>query len=168
MNRVLPYCLFIGVVLFAASALAEDMPKNGCSLQGSWMNNEILATYNGLSVSSGNIIEETPVLNPTLFGTFPTAVKVSSWRGMWTRTGGNTFAYTQIGYGFDAEGNLLWIGKNSGNKTLTEDCNLMTVESTLEVFLPGVNPFEGAPYFKVPLGIVYLHRMRVDPPATFD
>lgn len=169
MKRIFLPCLLIGIMLVAASAVAESEPKKGCSLQGSWMgsNIKLLTTYNGLSASSGTIIEELPGFDATFGGRFPAAVTLTSLRGVWERTGGNTFVYTQVGYALDAAGNIVWIGKNSGNKTLTEDCNLMTIKSTLEVFSPDDNPFEDAPLFWVPVEPpIELNRMRVDPPAS--
>ncbi len=174
MKRVLPFCLLIGVVFLAASALAADMPKGGCTLQGSWMSTDVnfqsLGTDMGESASSGTMIVELFGANadPTLGGMFQNGVKISTLRGVWERTGGNTFAYTQVWYGLDAGENILWIGKNSGTETLSEDCNLLKVDSTFEIFYPEVNPFGGTPFFAEPLPTIYYHRMRVDPPATIN
>ena len=169
MKRILSYGFLLGVVFMAASAVAADMPKNGCTLQGSWMGTgsiKLLTTYNGLSASSGTIIEELPGFDMTLGGLFPTAVQGTTLRGTWQRTGGNTFVYTQVGYGLDAAGNIVWIGKNSGNKTLSDDCDVMTIESNLEVFLPEVNPFDGVAKYVLPVEPpIVLQRMRIDPPA---
>ena len=170
MKRIFPCCLLIGVLFLAASTVAEA-GQNGCTIQGSWMGIQgsvMLANYDGQSVFSGTANVELPKFDPTLGGAFPTAVKNTSARGMWERTGGNTFAFTEIGYGLDATGNVLWIAKNSGLKTLTEDCNLMTVEGTFAVFSPEANPFEDAPLLCRQARPIYLYRMRVDPPCSFD
>ena len=156
----------IGVVLLAAPAMGATGQNNGCSLQGSWMgtgNIQLLTTYNGQSVSSGTIIGELPGFDPTLGGTFPNAVTLTSLRGVWERTGGNTFVYSQVGYALDATGKIVWIGKNSGNKLLTEDCNLMKIESTLAVSSP-----DGTPLFCAPVETIYLHRITIDPPCQLD
>ena len=171
MKSIFPYCLLIGVVLLAASAVAATGPNSGCTIQGSWMGiggNVMLANYDGQSGFSGTANVELPKFDPTLGGAFPNAVKNTSARGMWERTGGNTFAYTEIGYGLDATGNVLWIAKNSGIKTLTDDCNLMTVEGTFAVFSPEANPFEDAPLLCRQARPMNLYRMRVDPPCSFE
>jgi hypothetical protein len=88
---------------------------------------------------------------------------------MWERTGGNTFMYTLILFGVDGSGSLTWVLKNSGNKTLTEDCNLMSIQSSIEIFLPGVDPFEGDPVICIPPPTEpssWEVRMRVDPPCS--
>ena len=173
MKRTFYCCLLIGVVFLAASALAAEQPKAGCSVQGSWMSADVngfqsLLTDIGESGSSGTQAVELfgAFADPTLGGQFQGGVKISTLRGVWERTGGNTFAYTQIWYSLDAAENILWIGKNSGTKTLSEDCNLMEVDSTLEFFSPTENPFGGTPFFVEELDTLNYHRMRVDPPAT--
>jgi hypothetical protein len=175
MKRSFCCWLLISVVFIAASAIAADMPNGGCTLQGSWMSSTgdmpSLVTDIGESASSGTFIGELfgPNSDPKLGGMFPDGARISTLRGMWERTGGNAFAFTQIWYGLDAEAKLLWIGKNSGIVTMSKDCNQQNITgSTFEIFLPEENPFGGTPIFAEPLADFHFHRMRIDPPATFN
>ena len=156
----------LAVALFVIFAATTAWGKDGCNLQGSWIGIDgavLVVAYDGQSSSSGTAIEEVPTLVP-YFPPICLGVRASSLRGVWQRTGGNTFSYTQVGYAIDENNNVACIIKNSGNKTLTEDCNLMTVESTLEIFGPGDNPFVDPPIFGMPIDTVYAYRMSVDPP----
>jgi len=167
-----PCCALLTGFFIALLSVSLVSAKSGCRLEGSWLGfgadgSRWLATYHGESANAGtNDLEF--FFEPTLGGLFPGAVSISSARGVWVRTGGNTFAYTLITFGLDAGGNVAWIIKNSGNKTLTDNCNLMTIEGTLEVFLPEVDPFEGEPLFCVPGAGSEEVRMRVDPPCNVD
>jgi hypothetical protein len=164
--------LFLVVVAIVVLSTYPVTAKSGCKLDGSWLGygadgSRWLATYHGESANAGtNDLEF--FYDPTLGGAFPDAVSISSGRGVWERTGGNTFSYTLITFGLDASGGVNWIIKNSGTKTLTEDCSLMTIEGSLEVFLPEVDPFEGDPWFCVPGEGSWEVRMRVDPPCSAD
>jgi hypothetical protein len=127
-----------------------------------------MSTADGQSANFGTIKLELPAFDMTLFGNFPTAKKKPlTLRGVWKRTGGNTFAYTLIGFAIDENGRTVWIGKNSGYDTLTEHCNKLTVVSTLEIFLPDQDPFADQPYLAIPIPVHTAQRMRVDPPASF-
>ena len=169
MKRLLSSLVWICIVFLATSQVVAG---SGCKLEGSWMGfgaggGRWLATYHSRSASTGtNDLEF--FYDPTLSGLFPDAVSISSGRGVWERTGGNTFSYTMITFGLDANGGVNWILKNNGTKTLSEDCNLMTIEGTLEVFLPDVDPFEGNPLFCIPGEGSWEERMRVDPPCCVD
>ena len=175
MKRLFPAFMII-ILFMAASTVAFAGGNKGCKIQGSWIgfdnsDSYWIATYHGRSASSGTSDLEFPLFDPTLGGLFPETGKVSGARGVWERTGGNTFAYTLILFGIDDSTNVSWILKNSGNKTLTEDCNLMSIQSSIEVFLPGVDPFEGDPIFCIPPPTEpssWEVRMRVDPPCTLE
>ncbi|HUV12676.1 MAG TPA: hypothetical protein VMY18_03475 [Acidobacteriota bacterium] len=171
MKNILPAFVFI-VIVFLVTSPVSAKSDEGCKLQGSWLGSGAdggrwIATYHGQSASSGTNDLDL-FMDPTLGGLFPDAVKTSSWRGVWERTGGNTFKYTLIVLGLDGSGAVNWILKNSGDKTLTEDCNLMVVEGTLEVFSPDVDPFEGDPLLCIPGGGSWEVRMRVDPQCSVD
>src|SRR5512144_2750922 len=121
-------CLALGagiLVTVAQDAAAE----NGCSPIGTWatdpdveldeLNNEPpawIGTITGPSSSSGTVVTDVPhwpnltFIDPaTGEPAFPSAVRISALRGVWERTGGNTFAFTQIGWAVDAEGDSVYV-----------------------------------------------------------
>lgn len=171
-RKVLTVCAVVFALTLAMPTVSVAGPK-GCNMQGSWMGfggvaGQWTSSIHGKSASSGTLGIQAPEFDPTLDNNFPDVVTITTLRGVWERLTGNTFAYTVVGFGLDADGEVVWIGKNSGYEVLTEDCNLMTVNSTLEVFMPGDDPFSDPPYFAVSLGEIYANRMRVDPPADVD
>lgn len=144
----------------------------GCSFQGTWFGvvspedttlTGWMVTVAGQSSNRGTNNLEYPTFDPTL-GVFMSAVRVSTLRGAWARVGGNRFVYTMTGMAVDADGVPVWVGKLSGNITLSGDCKSETITATLEVFLPGVSPFDGLPYFTIPLPAHYGYRAYVDLP----
>jgi len=159
-------CLLILAV--SPSAFAG---KSSCSLLGGWVGYDetgaiSLLTYDGKSESSGASDLEFLALDPTLYGAFPTAVKTTSLRGEWKRTGGNTFAYTLIVLALDDTNQTVGLAKFTGGKVLEEDCTRMVVTVQMEVYEPFMNPFEEDPLGVFDLGFLYAYPMRVDPPFT--
>jgi len=173
MKKLISYFMAIGLVLLMASGVAIAGEGKGCNLQGAWAaiadGSVVIATYTGQSNNSGTINEEIPATDPTFGGLFPYVTKSSNLKGMWERTGGNTFVYTQIAVAVDALGNVQYVAKNSGNKTLSNDCNMQTVESSIEFFVPpNINPFEDEAWLTLPLDPIYAYRMRIDPSPLLD
>jgi hypothetical protein len=159
-------CLLILAV--SPSAFAGN---SSCSLLGGWVGyNEqgaiSLFTYDGKSESSGASDVEFPALDPTLYGAFPTAVKTTSLRGEWKRTGGNTFDYTLIVLALDDTNQTVGVAKFTGDKVLEDDCTRMVVTVQMEVYSPDMNPFADDPLGVFDLGVLYGYPMRVDPPFT--
>jgi len=164
-RRILFYILAL-IFFCSISAMAIAGPK-GCKLQGSWYGTgdiTLLTTYNGMSANFGTIIEELPGFDMTFGGTYPDVVEGTTLRGTWQRTGGNTFVFTQLAYGLDAVGNIIYKVKNSGTKTLSDDCNSMEVLSTIEFYGPEDDPFAG-PGFCMELDPISVYRMMIDPPC---
>jgi hypothetical protein len=176
MKKVVPTFVFIIILSMVASTMVLAGRHRICKLHGSWIGYDDsgsywLATYHGKTAFSGTSDLDFPLFEPTLGGLFPEAVKVSSARGVWERTGVNTFAYTLILFGIDGNGAVSWILKNSGDKTLTENCSLMSIKSSIEVFLPDVDPFDGEPIICIPPPpepTSWEVRMRVDPPCSTE
>ena len=167
-------CTLTGILMLGlaipSAAWAGDAGK-GCSLQGTWFGvagledstlTGWMVTVTGKSENKGTNNLDFPTFDPTLSGNFDQAVRLSSLRGNWERTGGNTFDYTFMGIAVDEFNLPVWIGKVSGQITLSADCNRETITAAMEVFLPSMNPFDGDPLFPLPLPIHYGHRASVD------
>ena len=150
------------LLMGAATAFATHIPV--CQLQGSWIgydensNAYWINSIQGQSSSSGTYVLEVPGLT----GIFPGAVIGATARGMWIRTGGNTFAVTVITLAVDPEGNTLGITKLIATDTLSEDCNSMWIENRAELFWPNQNPFEDEPFLVMSLAGHWGYRMRVE------
>ena len=171
------------IAFWAASVAVAAAAEKGCSLQGSWINIDEqgmpgwVFTASGQSESFGsNTLEypfEFPALPTSLDPTddppfspiFPNAVGMTQMRGIWKRTGGNTFDYTMIGYGYDEYGLPIYVNKMSGTLILGEDCNEADVSVTLKIFTCDytqepicTNPLTGTPdivFSDVPNSIGY-------------
>lgn len=161
---------FLVVIVIVFVSISFGAAKSGCRLEGSWMifspdGTRSLATYHGESASAGTSAVEV-FMDPTLGGAFPDAVRISSGRGVWVRTGRSSFSYTMIVYGLDAEQNVTWIIKNSGTQVLSQHCNRMNVDGTVEIFSPDVDPFDGDPLICLPDEGIVAVLMRVDPPCS--
>ena len=110
---------------------------------------------------------------------YPDAVRVTTNRGNWMRTGYNTFAYTMTGFGLDANGIPLYVATGNGDITLSEDCNRALVTAEAKIFdvvhedvpfplIPNPfidpNPFVVAPPIIIPFPDQYAYRAFVDMP----
>ncbi len=160
--------------LAVPTALAQDNGgAKGCSIIGSWMTNATptplpnpnipwLATVDGQSSQSGTIVTMVPLWPVDL----PEGViKVTDLRGNWERTGGNTFKFTQIGWGLNELGIALVVFRNNGITTLLEDCSLMKVESTMEALTPDLlNPAPG-PLPVATITPMFANRIVILPPV---
>ncbi len=159
--------------LAVPTALAQDDGgAKGCSIIGSWMTKVTpkfqppdltlpwLATMNGESSHSGTIVSVVPLWPAPL----PEGVKVTDLRGNWERTGGNTFKFTQIGWGVNANGVGVVVFRNSGITTLLDDCSLMKVESTMEALSPNLEPGPD-PDDVALLPPMFARRIPIRPPA---
>lgn len=162
MKRPFAITAVIFLLMGAATAFAANSPV--CQLQGSWMGYDEngyafwVNSVQGRSSSSGTYIVE----SPGAAGIFPEAVLGGTLRGVWTRTGGRTFAVTLIGLAVDSAGNTLYIAKLIATDTLSEDCNSMWIENSFEFFSPDQNPFEDEPFYATPAPGHWGYRIRVD------
>lgn len=158
--------LVLGLAMTAALAFASTAHAGdaACKLTGGWIGyfgNAAgwTAVADGVAQSHGTITINYPALDPTLFGAFPTAVRISSLQGVWERTGGRSFAYTTIGIAVDAQGNTLWLGKLYGTETMQAGCDVELVTATFGVYPPNANPFEDEPLLLLPQAPHYGYRM---------
>ena len=168
MKRRFPFFALALFVFWAASVVAASAENDGCKLQGSWISYDAngvptwMSSVNGQSNSTGANELEYPAEFPTLptpeGPLFPNAVGMTQLRGAWERTGGNTFKYTFLGYGYGENGVPLWIGRMSGPITLSDDCNSGEFGAKLYVYpcgdVGGVwkcpDPYGETPYIEVP------------------
>lgn len=165
--------LFISVavvLLLMAPIPATAGNGQGCKLNGSWIGfNETgawwMASPTGQNASHGITVLDVPGFDFTLEGAFPVE-NSSQLRGVWERTGGNTFAYTVIGFAVDSNGEALYISKLTGTETILQGCDVMFLEhTTLQIYAPDADPFSDDPilepkYFPDHYGF----RMHVDLP----
>jgi hypothetical protein len=161
----------LSCLLMLAVSPSAFAGKSSCSLLGGWVGYDelgatALITYDGKSESYGASDGDFPALDPTLYGAFPTAVKTTSLRGEWKRTGGNTFDYTLIVLAMNDANQTVGLAKFTGDKVVEEDCTRMVVSVQMEVYLPNMNPFGDDPLGVFDLGFLYAYPMRVDPPFT--
>ena len=82
--------------------------------------------------------------DPTLFGSFPTAVQVSQAIGAWHKVTAFEYRYTWIFYGFDESGAPLYSVRGSGTGTFP-GCDAIVFDYVLEVFPAPLNPLEDDP-----------------------
>lgn len=138
---------------------APPLPWNDLYLTG-WS-----VTVTGKSNSEGTNLFEYPNFDATLKGNFEEAVRIGSMRGNWKRTGGNTFDYTFMGFGYNASNVPLYIAKISGQVELIEKCQYQKTTAIMEVFWPNMRPFQDAGPIVIELGEFYGYRAKVVPPA---
>jgi len=142
MKKLISYFMAIGLVLLMASGVAMAGNDNGCKVQGSWISYEDgvptwMAGLHGQSASSGTNELEYPAFGVNL-GIPPFAG--THMRGAWERTGGNTFDYTMMGYGYDPEnGAPIYVARMNGTLALSEDCNNMAVTATVNLYFCGLD-----------------------------
>jgi hypothetical protein len=164
MHRVL--LTFLMMCMAAPGLAAAGDARKDCSLLGTWFGTDPtthvltgwMVSVTGQSNNEGTNNLEYPVFDPTLGGGFSNAVRLSTLRGVWERTGGRTFAYSFMGMAVDTTNMPVWIGKVTGTIGLSEDCRTEAITASLAVYLPNVSPFDGAPYFTMPLPDHYGYR----------
>ncbi|MDH3336315.1 MAG: hypothetical protein OEM85_03595 [Gammaproteobacteria bacterium] len=159
MNRYMMH-LLVGTVLALGLAISgaasADGFKNGCSIQGTWygVNNfddkELtgwVVSVSGKSEKNGTNALEYPTFDSTFGGLFPTAHDGSVNRGVWKRTGGNTFTYSFMTVVVDVNNNHLYSMRTSGDVVIGDNCMTETITATFDFFYPDDNPFEDEPFY---------------------
>ena len=128
--------MFVFIVFLLAATMAAAGKDDGCKLQGTWMSfdeNGVpgwVAGIHGQSASCGTNELEYPAF---MIPGFSDVVGGTNMRGVWERTGGNTFDYTMFGYTYDEFGTPVWMNRMYGTLTLTDDCNTATVTATVNI-----------------------------------
>jgi len=146
--------LALVVLALAAPATAGKHtwePRGHCPLEGTWLATvdigaQFFAQYAGGATGTGGALTvEWILFDPTLFGNFPTAVRVTQAQGLWEQKTATAYEYTWIAYGFDAEGNPLYAIRGSGTGTLTE-CDTIDFDWVMEVFPYPLDPLVDDPF----------------------
>jgi hypothetical protein len=165
------FLYLLAIFVFWVASVVTAAAQNGCTLQGNWISYDAtgvptwMASVHGQSNSAGTNELEYPAEFPTLptpeGPLYPNAVGMTELRGAWERTGGTTFAYTFLGYGYGENGVPLYICRLSGDITVGENCNIGEFGATLYVFpcdSGGVcpDPYGETPYvFDIPTSYGY-------------
>lgn len=105
-----------------------------------------------------------PYLTPDDATLFATAKRISTLRGVWQRTGGNTFTYSFMGMAVNEQNLPVWFGRVTGDITLSDDCKSEYITAWMDVYLPTVSPFTGAAKYSFPLAPHYGKRYELDAP----
>lgn len=174
--RLVIVCMTVPGLAFASDGPGTGAEQKSCEFQGTWFGvtsptdltlTGWMVTVEGKSHLAGTNNFEFPTFDPTLpapdasgnpVPTFPTAVRISTLRGIWERTGRNTFAYSFTGFGLDTGNTPVYIAKVNGTIQLSPGCRTETITAFMSVYLPGVSPFGGVPLFTIPLPEHYGYR----------
>ena len=141
--------LLLTVPVSASMKGLEPSPVSGCHLEGSWLaqvdiGGRFFTQYGGgANATAGPLTIEWILFDPTLFGNFPTTVRVTQAAGGWHRNG-QSYDYTWIAYGLDSSGRPVYAIKGSGTGKL-DDCDMIGFDYVLEVFPWPLNPLVDRP-----------------------
>lgn len=155
----------VAVIMMLGLALPgvtqADGNAKGCIFDGTWFGfnpgtgalTGWVVTVAGQSSKAGTNNLEHSYFDPTLSGLFPSAARLSTLRGAWVRTGGNTFDFTMVGMALDVANQPVWVGKLTGHIIIDEGCMTETIAGTkLEVFASDQNPYTGTK-MELPYGL---------------
>jgi len=160
------------VVAMPGGAFASGQVK-GCDIQGTWfgvndLENKVpsgwVITNAGKSSDHGVNALEFPTFDAT-FGGMYAAIYHSANRGVWHRTGGNTFEYSfmSILAGDGVEGpEALYYVRVSGDVTLSDDCMAETITAIMDFYPAGMSPFTNDPLWSQRLADHYGYRFTLD------
>jgi hypothetical protein len=130
----------------AADPSQDEAVKRGmCALPGSWVGEvdigfRFFAQYSrGSWARGGPLAIEWILVDPTLFGNFPAAVRTTQSMGTWRMETAKTYSYTWVAYGLDVNGTPLYAIKTSGMGTI-RDCHSNDFDWVLEVFPAPLDP----------------------------
>jgi len=155
------------ILMFAAPVFAGEKSEADCKLLGSWMGYDAsgsawwTSTADGQSASHGTLNLEVP--GSVLF--FPDAMSVTELRGVWKKTGGNTYDWTVIGFPYDVIATTLVLVRLSGKDTISEGCDTVFVSDVvMEVFLPDADLNSDIPISISPFPDHWGHRIKLSLP----
>jgi hypothetical protein len=129
--------------------------SNSCTVVGTWYGagdsgiTWIGTMTPGGSATVGQLTMEWVLMDATLGGFFPSAVRVTDGMGVWQKGKKQSYAYTWVAYAFDANGALVYSARASGTRT-SVNCDLWSVTYVLELWLPNQDMETDPPYFCAP------------------
>lgn len=142
--------VMLGLAIPGAAFAAGD--GKDCKNTGTWfgVNNPVdkvptgwVVTSTGQSANHGTAVLEYKTFKSTMFG-LPQPHDMSADRGVWTRLGGNRFAYSFMAIAVNEANDILYLARVSGEITISDDCMSEEISALLEIFYPGSsNPFAG-------------------------
>ena len=133
-----------------AGEVSSEEARRPCTVEGSWLASvDIGAVFfvdygHGATRTSGGMAIEWIGFDPTLFGNFPTAVRVTQAMGAWHQVNAAEYLYTWIFYGFDASGTPLYSVRGSGTGIFS-GCDVIVFDYVLEVFPYPLDPLVDDP-----------------------
>src|SRR5512137_345297 len=145
-------CIAIVALLPFTTAVGKDTgDEQGCTPKGTWVGTlegipVMTITYGHESAQTGTLIIDLPSFDPTFGGQFAGVKGSSAARGIWKKTGGNTWFYTALIIGAVPNGPTIYVAKISGPVEAMDHCTSITISTMLEVFHPN-----GDPWFSMPL-----------------
>ena len=174
----------LGILLlgFAMPGVAmADHKDKGCSNLGTFFGvfgpddtrlMGFAGTVTGNSEKMGTNSFEFPTFDPSFAGVpelegkepFVSAAYIGTLRGDWKRIGKSRFAYTFMGFAYNADGIPVYIAKVSGQTQHFNHCQFEHITAVMKVYLPWMSPFYGDPIATIPLGEFYAYRAKVDHP----
>jgi len=142
--------IFPAIASPAAAERHSWAPRGNCPLEGTWLASVdigalFFAQYGaGATATGGALTIEWIGFDATLFGNFPTAVRVTQAMGSWEQQTARTYLYTWVAYGFDAAGTPLYAIRGSGMGSFTE-CDTIVFDWVMEVFPYPLDPLVDDP-----------------------
>jgi hypothetical protein len=158
-------CTAIVALFPFTTAIADDKAgEQGCTPKGTWVGTfegvpVMTITYGHESAQTGTLIIDLPSFDPTFGGQMAGVKSSSAARGIWKKTGGNTWFYTALIIGAAPNGATVYVAKISGPVEATNRCTSITISTMLDVFHPN-----GDPWFSMPLADHGGHPMMVTIP----
>ena len=135
--RIATTIALFGLMLLGTAFAGDD--GNGCKLQGTWYSvatdndsNSFVVQYYGTGDTEGTDDSEWVKIGNAWKALG--IARLSNTRGLWKKTGPNTYSSVLLTFLYDAEGQLMLISRNYGVKKLI-DCNTMEYRGTFTEYL---------------------------------
>jgi hypothetical protein len=103
----------------------------------------------GQNAFNGQMTVEWIEIDPTLFGNFSEAARVTNAVGVWKQVGWRVYPFNWIGYGLDEAGVVVYTARASGEAYLV-DCDRLDITYVLEVWPAGYDISTDTPPICIP------------------
>jgi hypothetical protein len=147
---LLSFVLFAAVMLFGGRNIIVADDNLNCTGEGAWTaidpdNNTWLLLTTPLDNTKKRLgASVTPVdFDPTLGG-FPNVVTLTPLHGTIEQAGTNLYDYQWVGYGLDANHDIVYIMRSRGTLSF-DDCDTVTASGRLGLYHPSQDPFGPVP-----------------------